>query len=403
MKKKTILYITEIFPYSPTSGAKIKSINTIQTLSKKFNIELICFNKDNISKKQNNYIKKFVKTVKVFPLININDPPKDNLPLLIKNYLKLKPYFIYQFYSKKASQYINNLIKIGKPNIIHIDHINMAQYLPAKKNQVWILEEHNIEHLLAWTNFVNFSDLKKTKLYLFIEYLLTYYFEKRTYKKFDHIFTISNFDRKLLKKIFNINNITTQKVVYDTKKNSSNNLKHKIKNNILFVGDITWTPNKLAIQWFVTKIFPLITKKNPKVVFNIVGEIENNFAKELNKNEMIRTHGFIKKIDHFLNEATLFVMPFKAGGGIRIKSLTAMSYSLPIVSTSLGMQGLSGQKNYHYLITNNEAMFAKMCSLIMKNNKIRKLIGNNGFNYLKKNHSSNNNNQYLKNYTNITQ
>jgi len=51
MNKKTILYITELFPYPATSGAKIKCINTIQTLSKKFNITLICFSEKNVSKK----------------------------------------------------------------------------------------------------------------------------------------------------------------------------------------------------------------------------------------------------------------------------------------------------------------------------------------------------------------
>jgi len=408
MNKKTILYITELFPYPATSGAKIKCINTIQTLSKKFNITLICFSEKNVSKKNLDFVRKFASHIKVFTLPNLNQPPQDNLRFLIKNYLKLNPYFLYQFYLSEAKIYLDKLIKKLKPNIIHIDHINMAQYLPKKKNEIWILEEQNIEHQLAWMKFIHFPDLKKTKLHLLIEYFLVYLFEKRILKKFDHIFAISKFDVKIIKNKFKLNNLSTQKLVYAPQKSSSKKLAgegKKRKKEILFIGDITWLPNKLAIKWFVKQIFPLITKKEPKIVLNIVGEIEDEFANELNYGgkKNIKIHNFQKDIDKFLNEASIFILPFQAGGGIRLKALTAFSYLLPIVSTPLGVQGIAGRDQKEYLLAKKAREFAKLCLILLKNSNIRKTIGKNGFNYLKNNYSDKNNTIFMKKYLEVTQ
>jgi len=403
MKKKTILYITELFPYPPTSGAKIKSLNTIQTLSKKFNIILVCFNQNNISKKDFKYIKQYTQQVKVFSLPNLNSQPQEKLNLLILNYLKLTPHFLYQFYSNSAEKYIKLIIEKINPDIIHVDHINMAQYLPVKKTQKWILEEHNVEHILALEKFVYFPKLKKTKIFLFFEYLLTYFYERRTLPKFDYIFSISNFDREIIIKKFNLNNISTQNLVYEFNKQQKCIFKNKTNKNLLFIGDITWFPNKLAIKWFTQSIFPLIRMKEPNVTLNIVGEIENSFSKELTKEKNVITHGFTKDVSTLLSKASLFIMPFQVGGGVRIKALTAFSYKLPIVTTPKGIQGIEGTNKRDYLIANNEKDFANKCISILKNFKLLQTMGENGYNYLLKNHSHKNNNTFLNKYLKITQ
>ncbi|OIO40610.1 hypothetical protein AUJ10_02645, partial [Candidatus Pacearchaeota archaeon CG1_02_31_27] len=303
---------------------------------------------------------------------------------------------------------IVKLIKKLTPAIIHIDHLNMAQYLPKKKNEIWILEEQNIEHQLAWMKFIHFPDLKKTKLHLLIEYFLVYLSEKKVLKKFDHIFAISKFDEQMIKRLFKLPNVTTQKLVYAPQKSSSKKLAgegKKRKKEILFIGDITWLPNKLAIKWFVKQIFPLITKKEPKIVLNIVGEIEDEFANELNYGgkKNIKIHNFQKDIDKFLNEASIFILPFQAGGGIRLKALTAFSYLLPIVSTPLGVQGIAGRDQKEYLLAKKAREFAKLCLILLKNSNIRKTIGKNGFNYLKNNYSDKNNTIFMKKYLEVTQ
>ncbi len=402
ISKKTILYITQLFPFPPDSGGRIKSLNTIQTLSKKFNIILICFEKNKPPKQSLQKLKKYTKQIKVFELPEIDQEPKKNIRKLLKSYLKLQPYYACQFYSIKAEKYIKKTIDSKNPEIIHIDHVNMAQYLPDVKKQKWILEEHNMEYKLSWDKFINFSEIKKTKIYLFVEFILTYLFERRFLKKFDHIFSISNYDKQMIEDKFKISKVSTQQLVYSNTK-TRNKLQNKNINEILFIGDITWTPNKVAVSWFIEKILPIILKSKPTTILNIVGKIENDFVDLYKIHKNVNFFGFQKDIKKYMNRAVLFILPFKVGGGIRVKSLTAFAHSVPIVTTNIGIQGIDGENYRDYLIANEAKEFATACLLLIKNRKIRITIGKNGEKYLLRNHSTLNNSEFLKEYIKITQ
>ncbi|MCB9813402.1 MAG: glycosyltransferase [Pseudomonadales bacterium] len=400
--KKNIIYITQLLPYPPISGGRIKSLNTIQTLSKKFNIILICFSKNRPSKKSLAYLKKYVKVIKVFHLPKIDEEPKEDIKKLLKNYFRFIPNYVSQFHSNKATTYINNLIQKISPTVIHIDHINMAQYLPKNKKQAWILEEHNVEYQLAWKRFLNFQEIKKTKVYLLIEFVLTYAYERKFLRKFDHIFSISEFDKLALEKKFYLNNISVQAPVY-IDNGEKRSLIEKHKKEILFIGDMTWMPNIIAVKWFIDKIFPLILRLEGSTTLIIVGKTENDFKHQYDDHKNIRFLGFQMNISEYFKKASLFVLPFKVGGGVRIKALTAFSHSLAIVTTKLGIQGIKGTNYRDFLIAENEKQFAKACLLLIRNEKINKLIGENGWKYLQKNHSKNNNSEFLKKYNKLIQ
>lgn len=400
MKKKTLLYITELFPIPAHSGAKIKTINTIQTLSKKFNIVLLCFSDREIDKKNLSKVKKHVKFVKVFQIPNLNQSPKENLLKLINNYKKLTPFLIQQFHHEKAHKFINKLIRKIRPDIIHIDHLNMAQYLPKKKQQVWIHEQHNVEYELAWSKFLQNKKTNKTKIYQFIEFILTYLYELRFYRKFDHIFTISEDDKETIKKHFFINNISHQKIVYNAQKD----IKFSGKNqSLLFLGDLTWEPNITAINWFVENVYNIILETNPDIRLDLVGKIENDLFEKLKKEPSICVHGYKKNIGKFLNNAAVFIMPFQSGAGVRIKALTAMSYGIPIVSTKIGIKGIKAKSSVEYINAYNNYDFAQKCSTLINSIPLRKKIGENGYDYLRKNHSKINNRLYCKKYLKVTQ
>ncbi len=400
LMKKNLLYITELFPYPATSGATIKSLNTIQTLSKKFNITLICFSDSEISEKRKEKINSIVTDTKIFALPNLHQNPNSDLKLLIKYYLKLKPYLLFQFSSNEATNYINNYIATWKPDIIHIDHLNMTQYLPKHKMQIWIHEEHNIENQLAWKKFCNFKTWKKTKLFLFFEFILIKLYEKRMYQKFDHIFAISDYDTKLLKKCFSITNVSTQKLVYLDTPHSK---KKKSEDSILFIGDLNWEPNKQAIIWFTEKVFPYIIKKYPTIKLKIVGNIENEFKEKISEPKNIVLYGFQKDISQFLDEATIFILPFHVGAGVRIKALTAAFNKIPIVSTKLGVQGIGLINKVHILETENPKKFALFCTVLLKKPFLRKRLSDAAYKLVAKKYSIKNNISFMKKYLEVTQ
>lgn len=401
MQKKTILVISELFPYPPDSGGKIKSINTIQTLSKRFNITLVCFAEKPPARSSIAYLLKFVDHVEIILLPELNTAPQRNLPQLFKNYLKGIPYLVYQFSSKAAEEKIKSIIDSLKPDVIHIDHLNMSQYLPKIKSQIWILEEHNIEHKLAWLRFKNYPKYNKTRIFFLFESILIFLYEKRMIRMFDHIFAISKYDRDIILKAFAVKSVSTQQLVYPSKSKSLP--KKKSAQKILFIGDLTWFPNTMAINWFLSKVLPKIKQHIPKIQCILVGKVTREFKYLYKDVSGIHFEGFKKNLSPYFNSATIFVLPFHTGGGVRIKTLTAWAFHIPIVSTALGMQGIDAIPNKHYLQANSAEQFAKKCIVLLKEEKMRHSLINNGNTLLRKNYAQQNNDTFLTEYSNLIQ
>ncbi|GIK84393.1 MAG: glycosyl transferase family 1 [Patescibacteria group bacterium] len=393
--RKKILFLSQVYPYPADGGGKIKTLNSLKTLAKDFDVYAIFISEKKPLKKDIEYLKKIgVKKIKVFYNLKILASVKDDYPHLIMNFLKLRPHYVFQYTFAPAFSYIKNAVSSYKPDIIHIDHINIAQYLPKEKNEVWILEHHNLEFYLLWTRFL-YSSKWSRKLYLLIESVLTYLFESKKIKQFDFVFTISQEEAERSKRFFGIRNVSAQPLVYPTI-----TIKKKLSLNphLLFIGGLGWPPNEDAIEWFINQMFPIILEKIPNVELHVVGKDNPILTHRLPKHTNIFLHGYQKDITPFLQKADIFILPFRMGGGVRIKSLTALSAGVPIVSTKLGVEGLKVKNNTHYLEANTEIDFANSVITLLKSKKMQDKMSKNQTEYLTENHSKKLNRKWLDEY-----
>lgn len=397
MNKKRILYITESYPFLRDGGGPIKSCNTILTLSKKFDLMVIgfCANQEKISRTNlNQEIKQYF-----FYLPQIHQTLRKQLIRLLINYCQLTPYLIFQYYDQKCYQKIQQLIEDFNPDSIHIDHLSMSAYLPTEKKQLWIYEEHNIEQNLYKSFIANTSNIKR-KIFYFVEYLLIKRYENRTLAKFDHIFAISDLDKKWLRQTIKSNRVSLQNPVLScqNKKHLEISLKKisATKTNLLFIGNLNWQPNYQAIVWFVKNVFPKITKKHPSIKFNIVGRLPSKLT--LPECQGVVYYGYQKKISNYLNQNNIFVLPIKSGGGIRIKALTAIAHGLALVATKEAMEGTIFKNKLDYLLAENETQFVEQICKLIVDQKLKKKLVNSAFEKLKKNHGTKQNDLFLKKY-----
>jgi glycosyltransferase involved in cell wall biosynthesis len=394
---KKILYLSQLFPHPPDSGGKIKTLNTVLTLAKQYQVYAIFISEEKPRAKDVKVLTDAGIQVKIFYSSTILASVKDDLWGLFGNFLRGIPHYVFQYTHPPAGKFIQQTIKQFQPDIIHVDHLNMAQYLPQEKQQKWILEHHNVETYLYWTRFVNTTKPTR-KLYLLIEMVLTYFFEKKTLPKFDFIFAISEPEKKRVEKIFGVKRVAAQPLVYPALPIKKINSKNPY---ILFVGTLGWPPNEDAVGWFVHKMLPIIEKAVPNVEFHVVGRSHLPFEKTLPKRKNIILHGYQADLTPFLARADVFVLPFRMGGGLRLKSLTALAAGLPLVSTSLGVEGLKLLKNKHYLHAETTEEFANQVIRVLVSKKLAKKLGLSTQPYLKKYHDNDQNRLFLKKYSNI--
>lgn len=387
---KTILYITELLPYPLTSGGRIKTIQTIRTLSKKYTVHVVCQTKNREEEKNIRYLVNKRISVKSF----YNPTQNKQAARLAYRYALRIPVYVSRYRHYSMLQYIETYIQENSPNIIHIDHMCMAQYLPKHTKSVLVYEEHNIESSLKLSQFLCTPGLFK-KTFLFFETVLTYMYEARMLGRFDFILAISSLDRDRLLRIYKATPpiIVTPPVVRQNKVYGDRNI-----NSILFIGSLLWEPNTHAVLWFCEKVLPLVHKKIPNLVVDIIGE--KNPWLHMRYVRGVRLHGFVSDIRKFLLQAGVFVLPFWMGDGVRIKALTAMSFGVPVVSTPLGVSGLLIKSGREALIARDAEQFAAHIISVLTDKSLSKGLTSAASKYITSEHAEGKSAQMLYAYYN---
>ncbi len=146
---------------------------------------------------------------------------------------------------------------------------------------------------------------------------------------------------------------------------------------LTFVGLLTYRPNQDAVQWFVTEVLPLVRREIPDVELRIVGRASAAVA-ALESLPGVTVTGRVDRIEDELARADASIAPIRFGGGTRLKILEAWAHRIPVVSTSVGAEGLGVVHGTHALIADGASEFAQECVLILSDETTRARLAERG-------------------------
>jgi glycosyltransferase involved in cell wall biosynthesis len=129
----------------------------------------------------------------------------------------------------------------------------------------------------------------------------------------------------------------------------------------MFLGAMDYRPNIDGAQFFATHVFPLVRREAPSARFLIVGRDPAPPIQSLHNGDSIVVTGTVPAIKPYLDQATAMVAPIRFGGGTRIKILEAMANRRPVVTTTVGAEGLDVENGVHLLIADDPASLAAGC------------------------------------------
>ena len=132
---------------------------------------------------------------------------------------------------------------------------------------------------------------------------------------------------------------------------------------IVFVGNVDYEPNGDAIAFFGSDILPRIRAELPGATFDVIGQGATSADRERAGPE-VRFRGFVDDLGAALAEYDLMVAPLRFGSGTKLKVLDAMAYRIPLVTTSVGAEGLLLAHREHVWIADSAEAFADgVCTL----------------------------------------
>lgn len=159
------------------------------------------------------------------------------------------------------------------------------------------------------------------------------------------------------------------------------------RSNILFVGGFGHGPNVDAVKWFVKEIFPKILEKNPDIVFEIVGSKAPDEITNLASKNII-VHGFVsdEKLAQLYSECKMTVIPLRYGAGIKGKVVEAMSQGVPVVTTSVGAEGILNSEDILF-VEDNPDKFADLVCKLYNDSEALSQASSKSYDYIKKYYS----------------
>jgi glycosyltransferase involved in cell wall biosynthesis len=143
-----------------------------------------------------------------------------------------------------------------------------------------------------------------------------------------------------------------------------------------------YVPNYDAMLYFIEEIFPIIQQKRPSVRLRIVGKNPPEILKK-KRNQHIEITGFVSDVRPYIQQSDLYVVPLRMGGGTRLKILQAMAMKIPIISTTIGAEGLEAVDGDHLLLRDDPQSFAEATLELMDHSTLKKQLAESAYQFVR--------------------
>ncbi|MBB4800943.1 hypothetical protein HNP37_000982 [Flavobacterium nitrogenifigens] len=194
-----------------------------------------------------------------------------------------------------------------------------------------------------------------TRISLTKNYIRFFNIETKLAQNADYVVTISDIEKEIMakyidnKKLITISNIHYQKI----KKEEA--LPFENRKDILFIGS-KHEPNVDAVYYLYNEIMPIVWQHNPEARVNIVGNV-NEKIKNISDPRFI-FHGYVSDINRLFTENKIMIAPLRYGAGVKGKIGQAFEYYLPVITSSVGAEGMQLTHQKNALICNTTEEFA---------------------------------------------
>ena len=358
-----ILWLSHFVPYPPIGGCFQRSYNLIREAASKNEIYLIALrNKEmthpdcdlNTAEKE---LKKICREV-IFVDISSNNSKLGFYAAALKSLFTTDPMSVNIFKSREMHYAIKKLSRKVRFQLVHFDTISMAEYIDDFENVPKMMNHHGVESFMIRRRAENDSNIMN-KLYLMLEGYKLEKYEIKYCPQFKVNLTVSDLDKKMLERITKVNNfeVIENGVDVDYFHAVFENVKNK---NIIFAGRLDQYSNRESLLHFMESVWPLLKNKYPDLRFTIIGNNPPSKLVEMARgDENIDLLGYVKDVRPHFAKAAISVCPIRDGGGTRIKILDALAMGMPIVSTTIGCEGIEIHPETDILIADTPGEFVE--------------------------------------------
>jgi polysaccharide biosynthesis protein PslH len=251
--------------------------------------------------------------------------------------------------SKAFEEALRNYILKHEVDLWQLEWTPYVEMLPRSPRTKCLVVAHNVDSLI-WQRYCETETSFLRRQLLVSQWRKFQSFERRVFNQATRVVAVSANDAKLLSEKFNVCNVEIVENGVDVDYYSEVQ-RNRNPCKLLFLGSLDWRPNLDAVKILLDDIMPRLELVEPRTTLEIVGRNPPSWLDKLiTARANVTLHANVADVRPHLAEAGMMVVPLRIGGGSRLKILEAMANSLPVVSSTIGAEGLQVKPGHHLQI-----------------------------------------------------
>jgi polysaccharide biosynthesis protein PslH len=373
-----ILLLSPWLPWPPYDGGRIRILETLRYLSRRHSVTLVTSVGRAEEIEQASILKNLCQDVITTVMSKRTGAVLSRLSRGVFSRRSLIQSF---YYDVRLAQQVRDLTARVAYDIIQVEFPFLTPYLKAiepHSRAKKILTMHNIESL-RFERELQLSRWGNRRLVLLGNHIFCRAWEKEALKQFDGIITVSDVERNWVQRHASGRTVDVIPNGVDTSYFSPLlPVPSKTNPHILFTGAMDYPPNVDAACWFCNEILPVLHRNIPDIGLKIVGKNPHPQVLELGKKKGVEVTGTVPDMRSYLAGSVALIVPLRSGGGTRLKILEAMAMERPVISTTVGAEGLKITPGSDILIADDAQQFVNHIQLLLRSPETAELIGKMG-------------------------
>jgi GT2 family glycosyltransferase len=344
-----VLFVSPYSIYPPVHGGAIFMFATIRELARRCEVHAIVMLDYAHERAANEELYRWCRTVEFHVRTADRDPHLGSIT----------PHAVHEFHKPEIEWLIERQTLLEEIDVIQLEYTALGQYARKFDRLVCALFEHDV-YFQSVARSLAFMPRSLERLKARFEYLRAIRYELQLLPDCDHIQVCTEENKRYLESFVPSlgGRISAgMRAGIETGAYSfPGGPRHR--HTMLFLGSFRHMPNQVALEWFARLVLPLIVERLPGAKLLVAGSDpppRYTFPDPANAIEWL---GFVENIHPLFASCALFVCPIRSGSGVRVKLLEAFASGIPVVSTTIGAEGLARVDGEFCALADDPAAFA---------------------------------------------
>jgi glycosyltransferase involved in cell wall biosynthesis len=405
-----ILFLTQIIPYPPDAGPKVKTWHVLRYLVERgHEVILASF----VRPEELPHLPVLQKLCAQVHVVPIRRSRAADVGYMLRSFVSGRPFLIERDDLAGMRALVARLLAEKPVDVIHADQLTMTQFAfpqrdlrqapspeeglpgqihagngskPSPRRPNLIFDAHNAVWTIVNRSIPNAAWFLRPVLRIEAQRIKQY--EGLLLQKFHHTLTVAEPDRFSLLEAAAATGLDTTAaddrltvipIAVDSEALQPIRTRPG-SNNIVTLGTLHYPPNADGIRWFFNEVYPLVRQQVPQATLTIIGKNPPRDFLQLAESqpEAVKVTGYVPDLTPYLEEAALMVVPVRAGGGMRVRILEAFARGMPVVTTTVGLEGIQARVNEDVLVNDSPSGFATAVVRLLHDQKLRARLADNG-------------------------